>query len=162
MPLPGELIEEAWQKSDQRLESDVGDYWQENDILPEGTSIEARLEQLVAVAHVGAELAGMTTAVIVKYSPLRTKFVYLRIMVLPEFRLNYLQIRLSIESKRIMAAYAKRNLSQGISGMMTVRQADYQATRKTAPRTPATQSTLIGYTKRNEQRRINWFDHVRM
>ncbi len=160
--LPGEAMHEAWQRSDARLEADVGEYWRETGILPSGTTIESRLKELVAVAYVGDKLAGMTTTHIGNYAPLRNKLAFLRITVLPDYRLHYLQIRLSVKSKQIMAAYAKRSPSEGIGGIATVRQADYQATRQTPPCTPSTKSTLIGYNANHQQVRVNWFEHTRV
>lgn len=160
--LPGEIISEAWQKADPGLESDVGEYWRESGILPSGATIESRLKELVAVAYVGDRLAGMTTTAIGDYSPLRGKFAFLRMTVLPDYRLNYLQHRLAVKSKQIMAAYAKRNPSEGIGGIVTIRQADYQATRLTPPRTPSTKSTLIGYNANKQQIRVNWFEHTKV
>ncbi len=160
--LPGEIISEAWQQTDPGLEADVGEFWRESGILPSGTTIDSRLKELVAVAYVGDKLAGMTTTVIGDYLPLRNKFAFLRITVLPDYRLNYLQIRLSVKSKQIMAAYAKHSPSEGIGGIATVRQADYQATRLTPPCTPSTKSTLIGYNANKQQVRVNWFEHTKV
>lgn len=161
-PIPGEVILDIWHKPDQKVTSDVSDYWNEPGVLSETSVPEERLKQLLAVAYVDDQLAGITTAVIVEYEALKCKFAFLRIAILPDFRLHYLQQRIALSSKEFMSAYSKEHPSLHLFGMMTVRQASYQATRMTPPRTPTTGSTLIDYTEKGQQRRINWFDHARV
>lgn len=162
VPLDGEEILPAWQVGNPKFAADARTWWDEAGALPEGIEGEDRVNEMLAIAYVEGEFAGVTTAVISPYEPLRCNFAVLRIAVVPEFRRHYLQIRLAVRSREMMEAYSLQHPDEGISGMITVRQAPFQATRISPPVGVETRSTFITYNEKGHQLRVRWFSHIRV
>lgn len=160
--MPGEQILTAWQLNDPRLQKDALNWWRQSKILPAEATIQSRLEELAAVGYVNDEFAGTVTAVIGQYEPLHRKFAFLRISVVPAFRLNYLQIRLSAHAHEIMEALALERPDLNIAGIAVVREAAFQPDRKTPPVSPSNKTVLVGYNKNDDQVRVKWFPHIRV
>lgn len=86
----------------------------------------------------------------------------MRIYVEDDFRLHYLQLRLSAFTNDILKQWSMDHPRAGLSGIASVRQGEHQRERKTAPVSPRNQSVLVGYNSQGHQIRIRWFDHVRV
>ena len=160
--IPGEEILTAWQQGNDRFEQDTLAFWQAQDLLPSSATPEDRLKELAAIAYIDNEFAGVATSRIGAYDALKANFAFIRIAVVPAFRLNYLQIRLSAHAHQLMENFALEHPELELSGVAVVRQADFQETRKTPPVSLSNKTVMVNYNDKGHQVRVRWFPHVRV
>lgn len=152
-----------WQTPDADIESRAMRIWRDYGVLPDDASAEARAGQLAVVALEDGEIAGMTTSWIVDYRPLRRKFAFFRIFVVPDFRASGVMVPLVVSTFDCLETWSRENPQEDVAGFGSVREnpvlngPDYQT-----PFTPTIRAMLVGYDKLDRPVRIKWFSHTRV
>lgn len=149
----------GWRKRDTKIEKDAVETWHAYNAMPEGVSPEERAREICCLAYDGNTAAGISTIEIKPCRPLRNRlFGYLRVFTLPDYEQQEIAIRLAINCRDTLEAWALEHPGEKLCGMAAV----YQSP-KLGP-TPVGKSglTLIGYTPQGFQHRIVWFPHIRL
>lgn len=149
----------AWHKDDPRLEADARRIWSEPGVLPEGKGTEARMKELALVAYEGGQLAGLTTLDVRVFPYVRQKFAFIRGFILPEFRMKATGRDIMLETHKMIETWALNNPDEELAGMAAIIQVPGVGEN---PVGGSSGLVLVGYTNRNEQVRIAWFDHFRV
>ncbi|MDO8287840.1 MAG: hypothetical protein Q7T44_01340 [Parvibaculum sp.] len=150
---------DAWRKDDPRLEADARRIWSEPGVLPEGKGTETRMKELALVAYEDGQLAGLTTLDVRVFPYVRQKFAFIRGFILPAFRMKAAGRDIMLETHKMIETWALKNPGEKLAGLAAIIQVpgvgDHPVGRSTG-------MVLVGYTDRNEQVRIAWFDHFRV
>lgn len=162
VPIDGEQIFPAWRLGDPDFEKDAIAFWNELGIMASEEETRKRAGQLVCVGYVNDVLAGVQTADIGEYPPLKQKFAFFRAAVAPAYRLNYLQVRMATRTQEILENWARDNPEEEVAGVAIVMEASFQANRRMPPVTPTNKTVLVGFNESGHQIRIKWFDHIRV
>lgn len=153
---------QAWQRDDQRCVADAKALWRQMG-MPDDQA-EQRAEELCVVAYQGDALAGVSTAKLAEFAPLKARFVHLRCAVSPTARRKDIAARIIGHTRTVLEAWAADNPQEKLVGMLAVLQANELREKQREPIWPiyGIDLTLIGYTSRGEQIRVGWFRHARV
>jgi GNAT superfamily N-acetyltransferase len=149
----------AWGRRDQKLIDDARQFWREQDVMsPE--DIEARAEQLCALAYSNGKVVAVSTVHPYDYLRLRARFAYYRTMVSPDFRRQDLASRLCVYSRDGLAEWAREHPEEKFKGLFIVMQAEEFRDRQHVPTIIQLdlKLVLVGYTPDGSQIRVVWFD----
>jgi hypothetical protein len=152
------VFRDVWQQSDARAEADVIALWQRLDILPAGVNPQSRAKELCVAAYDGDRLAAVTTATVDTLQVVRTRMLFLRALVAPEYRSKKVVVPLTLETHEALSRYALAHPDQRLGGTVAV------VTSRPGIYKPigSAHMVLIGYTARNEPVTLRWFDHHRL
>lgn len=148
----------GWQKNDPGIEQDVFAAWKANNILPAGIDPKKRVKEVCVVAYHGDDIAGISTVEIGYYQPLRQVLAQFRAFTLPAYGRQEIARHLALHCRDTLCQWSLDHPEEKLAGMMAIYQASGMG------HTPVGFSglTLIGYTERNQQIRVVWFDHARI
>lgn len=152
----------AWRKNDPKFEKDAIALWQRLGVIPPDQQAERRAKQLTAVAYLGDELVGATTAFIDDLPALNTKGAINRILISPEHRGMGILSKLMGTAFQELESWAAAHPEEGVSCLAGVRQDSSDDPLVNRPFNSASGTTLIGYTDSGKQIRIRWFGHYRV
>jgi hypothetical protein len=158
--VPDLEIVSAWRLDNQNIEREAIQFWNSLKILPPGVDPAARAKELVAVAHLNNELAGVATAAIEDVPLVRSRFAMFRCSVAPAHRRSRVGAELMVASKRILEQWSLEHPDEGVKGMGIVLEA--QIDRANEPVWPRSGLTLAGFTAQGQQIRLAWFAHARI
>jgi hypothetical protein len=153
-------ITSAWRLNDNNIERQAIQFWDTLKILPPGIEPEARAKELVAVARLGGELAGVATAAIEDLPFVRSRFAMFRAAVAPQHRRSHIAYEILIYSRQVLERWSREHPDQNVKGMGVVLEA--QLLRANEPIWPENGLTLVGFTPLGQQIRLAWFDHARI
>lgn len=152
----------VWRQGDAKVEADVKALWRRMSVLPEGIDADLRVEEIVSVAYHGETLVGVSTAFVRELEFLRHKFAMLRGTVAPEYRQHNIGRRLLAHSRIALEVWAREHPEAEIAGCAGVIQNPKLVEKPRKPTSPVGAFVLVGYTDKDEQIRVSWFDHVRV
>ena len=159
----------VWPAPDSRVRDEATAFWARLNVLPPGVDPAARAAQLVVVAHVGSRLAVVSSAEIVMLPTVQRRFAMYRALVDPDFRTLPRILGLTRSAHACLEDWSRRNPEEEVMGMAAViENAGLQAIarRPAWPMregdSPTSGLVLAGYTDRDEQIRLSWFDHARV
>jgi len=152
-------IVEAWRKNDPKLEAEAIAFWDRHQINPAGTTPQARAKELAAVAYDNGEVVALSTINVELFVQLRQKFAFIREAVAPSYRRNKVGGDLLIATRDIAERYSREHPEEKIAGAAAVYQVPGVGTYGSGR---TSKLALVGYTDRNEQVRVMWFDHVQV
>jgi hypothetical protein len=152
------VFRDVWQQNDAKAEADVVALWQRLNILPAGVSPQARAKELCVAAYDGDQLAAVTTATIDTLQVVRTKMVFLRALVAPEYRSRKVVVPLTLETHEALSRYALAHPDQKLGGTVAIVTSNPGIYKPIG----SAHMILIGYTARNEPVTVRWFDHYRL
>jgi hypothetical protein len=157
----GELaIKPAWKLDDPALRRDALSFWEQLNILPASASLDARLNELCAVAYAGDSVAGVATALVRRVDFLGCDMAMFRCAVSPGARLMRCATKLTLQSIEILEAWSLANPSAGVMGMGSVIQSRALVEHDRHAVWPDTKLTFVGYTQQGQQFRLVWFKHA--
>lgn len=151
----------AWGHHDQRLIDDAHRFWREQDVMsPE--DIEARVKQLCALAYANGKVVAVSTAHLIDFQRLRSRFAYYRSLVASEFRRQHLATRLGIYSRKMLANWSLENPEEKLMGLYLIFEADEFKDLRHVPVVThfGMHIIMMGYTPDGQHIRIIWFDHA--
>jgi hypothetical protein len=122
--------------------------------------IEARANELCALAYANGKVIAVSTAAPFDFPRLRACFAYYRTVIAPEFRRQQLAVRLCAYSRDLLAAWARENPEVKIKGLYMIFQAEEFHSGRYVPieRRPGIDFVLIAYTPNGDRVRVVWFD----
>ena len=147
---------EAWRKNDPKLEAAATAFWETQDLLPAGVTAEERVKDLAVLAYDGDTLIGVSSLNIRYFDLLRQSFAFFREAIAPDYRLQSAGRDLSVQTRKVIESYALAHPEEELAGMAAVLQAPGIGKRAIGRQG---RMALIGYTDKNEQVRVAWFDH---
>jgi hypothetical protein len=157
----------VWRSATAGMRADAKALWTRLGILPSGVDADKRADELCAVAYQGTELVGVSTAGIARIESLRQKFAMVRVLVIPRFRSYLMSWKLSGIAYDGLQAWSQSNPHEQVMGMGSVIENEGVNAMRSPPfwplrpgDPPRSGSVLIGYTDKNEQVRVAWFDHA--
>lgn len=156
----GDTYVDVWRKPDAKVREDAKALWARLKALPPDIDPEARADELCVVAYVGDQLAAVSTAELARLDFLRQRFAFWRVLVAPEFRRNALSREIQGRSRQALEAWSVDHPEENVLGMATIVQNERVLA---LPRRAIWRSSglaLVGYTDKNEQIRVAWFDHA--
>jgi hypothetical protein len=149
---------DVWRKNDGKAEADIVALWQRLNILPAGVNPLARAKELCVAAYDGDRLAAVTTATIDTLQVVRTRMVFLRALVAPEYRAKKVVVPLTLETHEVLSRYALAYPDQKHGGTVAIVTSNPGIYKPIG----SAHMVLIGYTARNEPVTVRWFDHFRL
>lgn len=153
------LFEPAWRRDDPKFAADALALWRRLDAVPPQVA-EGRVKELCAVAQHGGELVGVSTVVLDHLPQLGYRFGLFRCLVDPAYRQQGLARSLAVYSRDLLARWSKDHPEEAVVGMATVVESPKLDEFGKLPVWPASGLTLMGYTEKDLQIRIVWFDHA--
>jgi hypothetical protein len=153
-------IKAAWKLNDPALRRDALHFWEGLNILPASASLDARLNELCAVAYAGDTVAGVATANVRRVEFLGCDMAMFRCAVSPGARLMRCATKLTLQSMEILEAWSLANPSAGVMGMGSVIQSRALVEHDRHAVWPDTKLTFVGYTQQGHQFRLVWFKHA--
>lgn len=155
-------IIQAWRRDDPRPVADAKAFWRQLG-LPQDV-IEERAAELCIVAYLGDTLAGVSTARLAEFAPLKGRFAHMRCAVSPAARRKDVAARIMGHTRTVLEAWAADNPEEKLLGMIAVLQSHELREKQREPLWPiyGIDLNLIGYTPRGEQVRVGWFRHARV
>jgi hypothetical protein len=158
--MPDLEIVSAWRLNNENIERQAIQFWNSLKILPPGVDAAGRAKELVAVARLNAELAGVATAAIEEVPMVRSRFAMFRCSVAPEHRRSRIAAELIVYSKRVLEEWSLEHPEENVKGMGIILEA--QIDRANEPLWARSGLTLAGFTPRGQQIRLAWFAHARI
>lgn len=153
---------QAWRRDDPRCVADAKAFWRQMGMTDDVA--EQRAGELCTVAHAGDTLAGVSTARLAEFAPLKGRFAHLRCAVSPVARRKDVAARIIGHTRTVLEAWAADHPDEKLIGMVAVLQSHELREKQREPIWPiyGIDLTLIGYTPRGEQIRVGWFRHARL
>ncbi len=158
---PLEIVQ-AWRRDDPRCVADAKSFWREIG-MPDDVA-EERAAELCVVAYLDGRLAGVSTARLGDFPPLKGRFAHLRCAVSPAARRKDVAARIIGHTRTVLEAWAADHPQENLLGMVAILQSGELREKQREPIWPiyGIDLTLIGYTPRGEQVRVGWFRHARL
>ncbi|MBI1260818.1 MAG: hypothetical protein GC184_03755 [Rhizobiales bacterium] len=151
-------FENVWKNPNPKVTKDAIALWTELKMLPRNVTPEDRAAELVSVAYVGDRLAGVTTATIHYYEPVRQLFAFLRILIHPDFEKGGVSVPLTIAAREDLRQWSIDHPEQNVAGAaFIITAAGYGE----ATYTPAG-FYLGGYSPQGHQVRLYWWEHYKL
>ena len=85
---------DVWQNKSPSLIREIVTTWKNAKVLPQGVDAEARAKEVVLVVRSSNKTIGITTAKRMYYDPLRNEMYFMRGLVLPEYRVPGLFVKM--------------------------------------------------------------------
>jgi hypothetical protein len=158
--MPDLEIASAWRLNNDNVEREAIQFWNRLMILPAGVDAAARAKELVAVAHLNGEVAGVATASIEDLAFVRSRFAMFRCAVAPEHRRSRIAAELTVYSKNLLERWSLEHPDEDVKGMGILLEA--QIDRANQPVWQRSGLTVAGFTPRGQQIRLAWFSHARI
>jgi hypothetical protein len=155
-------IHSAWRRDNRQFESDAIDFWNRLGILPSDVSPEERAKELAAVAYKDGRMVAVTTIRLAQVKQVRARLGMLRAATDPEHRRGHAAQALSVFTRAILERWAMEHPEEKVAGMGAVIQSEGLRGREKEPVWPTTLLTLIGWTGKDQQLRVTWFEDARL
>ncbi|MDB5482389.1 MAG: hypothetical protein JWO83_3442 [Caulobacteraceae bacterium] len=159
----------VWPDPDRGVREEVKAFWAKLGVLPPGVSGEERAAQLCVVGHVRGRLAAVSSAEIADFNPLRQRFAMFRALIAPEHRSLPAIWGLARAAHAQLEAWSLAHPEEEVMGMAAIIENPAILKLKGPPAWPMRPGdppmsglVLMGYTERNEQVRVSWFNHARV
>jgi hypothetical protein len=154
------FIENVWQKVSPALVKEVINFWDENKMLKPGISSEERAQEVVLIirSEKNKKIVSVSTAAMVTFKQLNSNNFYLyRSIILIGYRHPGLTSKIIVETRDILEAFSKQDLSSRCIGMLTfVENPRIQQFRREAI-WPASKMAFIGVDKEGRHIRVYYF-----
>ena len=172
----------AWQQDDPKLMRDALQLWERAGLLTPAVR-EQRAKELVALAYLDGEVAGVSTAVIHDLPQLRGRFAFYRCAVKPPRHRGTRQqtsrpqdastpwapnhtisYALSGYARTVLEDWSRTHPVEKVLGMAAVIESKGYRRKQREPLWPdyGLDLNLIGYTPDGRQIRVAWFQHTRL
>jgi len=156
-PLPVDF-RAAWQRRDPAIEADAVGLWKRLNALPVHVDMQQRASELCLAAYRGAELIGVSTAVVRELPALRNRFAFFRCIVDPQHRGFVVAGGLLENSFRLLSDWSHANRPARVMGMAAIQ--ENRNIRLPVVRGGGCRLALVGYTTAGAQIRVAWFSHA--
>lgn len=175
-------FEEAWQRNDPRHAADACRLWDRANLL-EPALREQRVHELVALAYLGGEIAGVSTATLGELPQLRGRFAFYRCAAHPPRHRGSRQrgerpadpaapwapahtvsYALSGYARQVLERWSLAHPREKLLGMAAVIESPSYRRKQREPMWPdyGLNLNLVGYLPGNRQIRVAWFAHARV
>lgn len=154
-------FETAWRRDDPEKKRVVRDFWLALDVLgPE--HVEERVNDLCSIAYSNGNVIAVSSAKLMDFPRLRSRFAFYRTAVSPKFRRQNLASRLCVYSRDMLARWAREHPEEKVKGLFIVLEADefrrHQHIHLPIGHQLGLDLVLVGYTPSGHQMRVVWFD----
>ena len=153
----------AWKLSDGNIARDAKALWQRLTTLgPE--EAERRVSELCAAAYSDDAMVGVATAYIERLEMLKARFAFFRCLVVPGERRIEIARSLALLSRDLLERWSLENPSEEILGMAAMIPPNAYGEKQRDPvwAEGGLNLNLVGYSRRDEQIRVSWFEHARV
>lgn len=153
----------AWRRDDPQCAADAIALWTQTGLVAPSDR-EERVSQLVALALVDGEAVAVATAKLEYLPPLKCRVAMYRCMVAPPFRQHAISYRLSGYARGVLEDWSREHPEENVLGMAAEIHAQQYREKQREPTWPehGLHLDLIGYSRRDLQIRMAWFEHARV
>jgi GNAT superfamily N-acetyltransferase len=155
-------IHSAWRRDNEQFEADAIEFWNRLDILPPDVTAKERARELAAVAYKDGKLVAVTTIRLAEVKQVRARLGMLRAATDPEHRQSNVARALAVLTRAILERWAMEHPEEKVMGMGAVVQSEHLSGLEKVPVWPTTFLTLIGWTAKDQQLRVTWFEDARL
>jgi hypothetical protein len=154
----------AWGRDDARIISDAKDFWRELKLLgPQ--EIERRAGELCMAAYCAGRIVAVSTASLDYVDQLQSRCAMFRCAVARDHRRHHLAYEITGRTRALLEQWSLEHPQDGIAGMAAIIQSAelrVHFTRQPVWSEYGANLHFAGYTDRNEQLRIAWFEHAQV
>jgi hypothetical protein len=152
----------AWRLDDAALEADATDFWNRTGILPKGTTPEARLKELVAIAYRDGVSIGVLTAKVGRLDQVRARLAFMRGAVDPEHRRSHIGFVLFLFGRALLERWSVEHPEERLAGLGAFVESRELAERARKPFGKPTGLGVVGFMPDGRQIRVFWFQDFRL
>jgi hypothetical protein len=157
--MPELLIDNVWTKVETKLQDEIVEFWQSNNMLPPGINAADRAKQVVLTVRSQGKIVGLTSAEFVRFRQLNDNLFFMfRAAVLPAFRMPGIESKLIVESRDLLEKFAESQPAnnRAIGLLVFVENPNLKAKRNEAI-WPASKAVYIGSDKQGRHIRVSYF-----
>lgn len=152
----------AWRRNDPKHAVDANAFWEKMGVLTPQER-EARAGKLGVLAYRDGQLIAITSADIVWVEGVRQRFASIGALVDPQHWRKGLAARMTGRLRSILEVWSLENPDEKVMGYAAIVQGDFgERAEEPVWHDWGVDLTLVGYTPKDEQIRIHWFQHARV